>query len=189
MTVSDQMIARGLAGGQGPHQNFLGKSPVPSSPPKWYDYQMDVRSANGSRHGYAVPSGALTFLNERASGYLGLPKDRPLRFRIDTGAAWDSHIPLLHPDDHEETRRLWSICLRTGCAGQVNFRVRNAEGGCRRFLSRAEPVRTMEIYCIGSGSISILRIGNKQSSTSRKDSGSLTWVAVTPFRAYLRRQS
>ena len=89
---------------------------------------------------YAAPSGALTFVNERGSDYLGLPKDHPLRFGIDTGAAWDSHIPLLHPDDHEETRRVWSTCLRTGCAGQVSFRVRNAEGGYRWFLSR-EPVR------------------------------------------------
>jgi len=101
---------------------------------------------------YAVPSGALTFLNERGSDYLGLPKDHPLRIGIDTGAAWDSHIPLLHPDDHEETRRVWSTCLRTGCAGQVSFRVRNAEGGYRWFLSRAEPVRTSDgtlLYWIG----------------------------------------
>src|ERR1700741_3125733 len=54
---------------------------------------------------YAVPSGALTFLNERGADYCGLPKDHPLRFGIDTGAEWDSHIPFLHPDDHEETRR------------------------------------------------------------------------------------
>jgi hypothetical protein len=55
---------------------------------------------------YAVPSGALTFLNERGSDYLGLPKDHHLRLGIDTGAPWDSHIPLLHPDDHEEARRV-----------------------------------------------------------------------------------
>ena len=90
---------------------------------------------------YAAPSGALTFLNERGSDYVGLPQDHPLRFGIDTGAEWDSHIPFLHPDDHEETRRVWSTCLRTGCAGEVSFRVRNAEGGYRWFLSRAEPVR------------------------------------------------
>ncbi len=101
---------------------------------------------------YAVPSGALTFLNERGSDYLGLPQDHPLRFGIDTGAAWDSHIPFLHPDDHEETRRVWSTCLGTGCAGQVSFRVRNAEGGYRWFLSRAEPVRASDgtlLYWIG----------------------------------------
>jgi PAS domain S-box-containing protein len=90
---------------------------------------------------YALPSGALTFVNERTADYLGLPKDHPLRLGTATGADWDSHIPLLHPDDREETRRAWSDCLRTGCAGEVSFRVRNAEGGYRWFLSRAEPVR------------------------------------------------
>jgi PAS domain S-box-containing protein len=89
---------------------------------------------------YALPSGALTFVNERSADYLGLPNAHPLRFGADTGADWDSHIPLLHPDDREETRRVWSDCLRTGCAGEVSFRVRNAEGGYRWFLSRAEPV-------------------------------------------------
>ena len=55
---------------------------------------------------YADPSGALTVLNRRHADYLGLPKDHPLRFGIATGAAWDSHILLLHPDDHEEARRV-----------------------------------------------------------------------------------
>src|SRR6266581_4551644 len=98
-------------------------------------------------------SGGLTFLNKRGSDYLGLPKDHPLRFGIDTSAEWDSHISLLHPDDHEETRRVWSTCLRTGCAGQVSFRIRNAEGGYRWFLSCAEPVRASDdgtlLYWIG----------------------------------------
>ena len=101
---------------------------------------------------YAAPSGGLTFLNERGSDYLGLPQDHPLRFGIDTGAEWDSHIHLLHPDDHEETRRVWSTCLRTGGAGQVSFRVRHAEGGYHWHLSRAEPVRSSDgilLYWIG----------------------------------------
>jgi PAS domain S-box-containing protein len=101
---------------------------------------------------YALPNGALTFVNKRTADYLGLPKDHPLRFGTGTGADWDSHIPLLHPDDREETRRVWSDCLRTGCAGEVSFRVRNAEGGYRWFLSRAEPVRAANgtlLYWIG----------------------------------------
>jgi len=89
-------------------------------------------------------SGGLTFLNQRGSDYLGLPKDHPIRHGIDTGAEWDSHISLLHPDDHEEARRVWSTCLRTGSAGDVSFRVRNAEGGYRWHLSRAEPVRASD---------------------------------------------
>jgi PAS domain S-box-containing protein len=93
---------------------------------------------------YAVPSGGLTFVNQRCADYLGLPKDHPLRFGIDTGAAWDSHIPLLHPDDHQETRRVWSSCLRTRCAGEVSFRVRNGDGAYRWFLSRAEPLQARD---------------------------------------------
>src|SRR4051794_16692567 len=80
---------------------------------------------------YALPSGGLTFVNERTADYLGLPKDHPLRFGIDTGAAWDSHISLLHPDDREESRKVWSTCLRTGTADDISFRVRDAKGGYR----------------------------------------------------------
>ena len=101
---------------------------------------------------YALPSGGLTFLNKEAADYGGIPEDHALRFGIDTQAPWDSHIPFLHPDDHEETRRVWSTCLRTGRAGQVSFRARNAEGGYRWFLSRAEPVREDDgtlLYWIG----------------------------------------
>ena len=101
---------------------------------------------------YCNASGALTFLNERGSDYLGLPKDHPIRHGIDTGADWDSHIALLHPDDREEARRAWSTRLRTGSAGDVSFRVRNAEGGYRWHLSRAEPVRASDgtlVYWIG----------------------------------------
>lgn len=70
---------------------------------------------------YALPSGALSFVNERSAAYLGLPRDHPLRFGRTTGAEWDSHISLLHPDDREETRRVWAHCLCTGSAGDVSF--------------------------------------------------------------------
>lgn len=101
---------------------------------------------------YALPSGGLTFVNKRTADYLGLPEDHPLRSGVDIGAAWDSHIALLHPDDHEETRRVWSNCLRTNSAGEVSFRVRNVEGVYRWFLSRAEPLRSSDgtvLYWVG----------------------------------------
>src|SRR5579859_3497562 len=101
---------------------------------------------------YALPSGALTFVNERTADYLGLPMDHPLRFGIDTGAEWDSHIPFLHPDDREESRKVWSICLRTGSAVDISFRVRDAKGGYRWFLSSVEPLRASDgtlLYWIG----------------------------------------
>jgi PAS domain S-box-containing protein len=101
---------------------------------------------------YALPGGALTFVNERTANYLGLPKDHPLRFGIDTGAEWDSHTALLHPDDREEARRVWSTCLSTGTAGEFTFRVPSAEGKYRWFLTRAEPLRANDgtlLYWIG----------------------------------------
>jgi PAS domain S-box-containing protein len=101
---------------------------------------------------YAAPSGALVFVNERTADYLGLPKDHALRFGIDIGGEWDSHIPLLHPDDQEESRRVWETCLRTGRAGEFSQRVRNAEGAYRWFLSRAEPLRASDgtlLYWVG----------------------------------------
>ena len=89
---------------------------------------------------YGAPSGALLFVNSRHADYFGLPKDHPLRFGIDTGAAWDSY-PFMHPDDHEETRRVGSNCLKTGCPGDVSCRFRNAEGNYRWFICRTEPLR------------------------------------------------
>lgn len=101
---------------------------------------------------YALPSGALTFVNERTANYLGLPNDHPLRSGIDTGAAWDAHTALLHPDDREESRKVWSTCLSTGTAGEFTFRVPSADGKYRWFLTRVEPLRATDgtlLYWIG----------------------------------------
>jgi formate hydrogenlyase transcriptional activator len=101
---------------------------------------------------YALPNGALRFVNKQTADYLGLPKDHPLRLGNGTGADGDSYFSFLHPDDRAETRRVWSDCLRTGCAGEVSFRARNAKGGYRWFLSRPEPVRAANgslLYWIG----------------------------------------
>src|SRR5882757_8863985 len=93
---------------------------------------------------YASPSGGLTFVNKRTADYLGLPEDHPLRFGIDVGAQWDAHLPFVHPDDRAETQENWSTRLRTGEGGEGSFRVRNAQGGYRWFLSRAEPLRASD---------------------------------------------
>jgi formate hydrogenlyase transcriptional activator len=90
---------------------------------------------------YAAPSGGLTFVNERCADYFGLPKDHPLRFGAGTCAAWESQIPILHPDDQEETQRVWSECLSASRYCEVSFRVRDAHGHYRWCLSRMEPLR------------------------------------------------
>ena len=93
---------------------------------------------------YAAPSGGLIFVNERCADYLGLAKDHHLRFGTDAGAAWDRHIPFLHPDDHEEARKASSDNLKAGSPGDVSVRVRNAEGNYRWFLSRTQPLRAAD---------------------------------------------
>src|SRR6202166_2551787 len=101
---------------------------------------------------YAVPSGTLTFVNERYADYLGLAKNDPLRSGVESGVPWDTHIQLVHPDDHEETLRVGATCNRTGAAGQAAFRIRNSEGEYRWFLSRLEPLRASDgtlLYWIG----------------------------------------
>jgi PAS domain S-box-containing protein len=101
---------------------------------------------------YALPSGALTFMDERSADNHGLAEDHPLRLGIDTGASWDSHIPLLHPDDHDEARKLWSNALRTEAPYQASFRVRNAQGEYRWFVTHAEPLRAGDgtlLYWVG----------------------------------------
>src|SRR6267142_1836249 len=90
---------------------------------------------------YAAPRGALTFVNTRTADYLGIPNDHPLRFGIDVGAEWDHSFALLHPDDREDTRKYWSSRLRTGEGGEHNYRVRDAQGDYRWFLTRMEPLR------------------------------------------------
>ena len=90
---------------------------------------------------YADPSGALTFVNQRCADYLGLPKDHPLRFGMESGGTWDAHVAFLHPADHDASRIAWSTCINTASGGEFTFRVRGADGMYRWFLSRAEPYR------------------------------------------------
>jgi PAS domain S-box-containing protein len=101
---------------------------------------------------YASPDGALAFVNQRTGDYLGLPVDHPLRFGIGAGGAWDSHIPFLHPDDHDEARKVWSHSLRTGSSGQLSFRVRDGRGNHRWFISCAQPLHDGDgklLYWVG----------------------------------------
>jgi len=76
--------------------------------------------------------------------------------------------PLLHPDEHEEARKYWSNCLRTGEGDEHVYRVRNAQGDYRWFLTRAEPLRASDgILLLWIGRLWMLR----SSSAPRKDCG------------------
>ena len=64
---------------------------------------------------YALPSGALTFVSDRTADYLGLPKDHPLRFGIDTGASWYSHPPCASRRPRRNTESLVNMCAHGPC--------------------------------------------------------------------------
>ncbi|HEY1805113.1 MAG TPA: sigma-54-dependent Fis family transcriptional regulator [Terracidiphilus sp.] len=118
------------------------RAPHPSAPDSSFAKQLrDTLNAVPGYAWYSTSSGALTFANKWAADYGGLPADHPLRLGIETGASWDWHIAFLHPDDHDETRNVWSKCLETGCTSEVTFRVMSGKGEYRWFISRAEPLR------------------------------------------------
>jgi PAS domain S-box-containing protein len=93
---------------------------------------------------YSAPSGALLFVNKRTGDYLGLPEDHPLRFGIEVGAQWDDWVPLLHPDDRDHARNYLAECLRKGQGGEHSYRVADARGAYRWFLTRFEPLRASD---------------------------------------------
>ena len=131
---------------------------------------------------YATPSGALTFVNKRTADYLGLPINHHLRLGLDTGAAWDSHLALLHPDDHDETRKVWSTCLKTGSAGELTFRVRDAHGAYRWRISRVEPLHSDDgklLYWIGTNiDVDDLKRAERELRNIIDTIPGLVWVAL-----------
>src|SRR5260221_5607992 len=74
---------------------------------------------------YSLPSGTLTFVNHRYADYLGLASDHPLRFGVETGVPWDTHLQLLHPDDHVSSRTVGETILSTCAAGPTALPVSN----------------------------------------------------------------
>src|SRR5258708_32638246 len=91
---------------------------------------------------YSGPWGALTFVNRRYADYLGLESDHPLRLGVETGVVWDTHLQLLHPDDHASSRQVGEAILNTGTAGAAAFMGRAAHSVSRQLLSCGEPVPT-----------------------------------------------
>ena len=101
---------------------------------------------------YATPSGVVTFVNEAAATYLGLPQSHHLRSGVDVGGTWDSHLAFVHPEDHAYKRKRWAACLRKHETGEVRFRVLGGSGIYRWFLIRAETLRARDgalLYWLG----------------------------------------
>jgi PAS domain S-box-containing protein len=79
----------------------------------------------------ALPDGSRDFFNQRWEG-IGLSLD-DLR-----GSEW---IKAIHPDQRAAAADRWRIAVETGTLYENITRVRQADGGYRWFLSRAQPLR------------------------------------------------
>jgi len=70
---------------------------------------------------YALPSGALTFVNERTANYLGLLNDHPLRHGIDIAQRGIPIFTLCIPTSTRRHAKSGQRVLSTGRAGEFSF--------------------------------------------------------------------
>ncbi|NML16571.1 PAS domain-containing protein [Azohydromonas caseinilytica] len=78
------------------------------------------------------PAGRVEWFNERWYEYTGQARDEGL------GERW---VELLHPEDRQETQRLWREALAREQTLMREHRLRGRDGAYRWFLVRAEPFR------------------------------------------------
>jgi len=81
---------------------------------------------------YTQPDGSADFFNQEYLDYSGLTLDQ-LR-----GDRWTS---LIHPDDVEETNKVWLNALQQGHGYEVEHRLRGKEGTYHWFLTRGRPLK------------------------------------------------
>jgi PAS domain S-box-containing protein len=79
-----------------------------------------------------LPDGSIDFVNDRWMAYTGL------RFEDALGDGWTA---TLHPDDRRRMMDYWRSTLASGEPGEIELRVRGADGKYRWFLARHVPVR------------------------------------------------
>jgi PAS domain S-box-containing protein len=80
----------------------------------------------------ATPDGACDYFSTQWTDHTGVPESELLGWR------W---LEVLHPDDREPTRELWT-CSVCGCGPyDVEYRVRRSDGVYRWFKTRGVPIR------------------------------------------------
>ena len=78
------------------------------------------------------PDGSTEFLNQRWLDYTGL--------RIEEARSWGWKVAI-HPDDLQQLLDVWQGLLVSGKSGELEARLRRADGVYRWFLFRVEPLR------------------------------------------------
>src|ERR1700756_1636595 len=80
----------------------------------------------------ATPDGACDYFSTQWTEYTGVPENDLLGWR------W---LEVLHPDDREPTRRLWTDSVAGRGPYDVEYRVRRSDGVYRWFKTRGTPIR------------------------------------------------
>src|SRR4029077_8101825 len=78
------------------------------------------------------PDGSTEFLNQRWLDYTGLT--------IEEARGWGWKVAI-HPDDRSQLLDVWQGLLVSGKPGELEARLRRADGVYRWFLFRVEPLR------------------------------------------------
>src|SRR5258707_2109666 len=81
---------------------------------------------------YTAPDGSTEFLNQRWLDYTGLA--------IEEARGWGWKVAI-HPDDLPQLLDVWQGLLTSGKPGELEARLRRADGAYRWFLFRVEPLR------------------------------------------------
>jgi PAS domain S-box-containing protein len=81
---------------------------------------------------FAAPDGTVHYLNDRWYEYTGQAPEEALR------GGW---VAALHPDDAEQTARVWGDAQERGATYEGELRLRRHDGEFRWYIARAVPVR------------------------------------------------
>ncbi|WP_400191583.1 PAS domain-containing protein [Hymenobacter sp. B81] len=82
------------------------------------------------------PAGFHTFFNQRWIDYTG--------YTVEQSQGTEMWNNLLHPDDQERARQIWSQCLASGNDYEIEYRFKGKAGDYRWFLGLARPIRNSE---------------------------------------------
>lgn len=83
----------------------------------------------------AKPSGEIDYYSPQWAEYTGMPSD---------AISDEGLIQFLHPDDVDETIKVWRRAVKTGKPYEVEHRLRSCEGTYHWHISRARPMRDDE---------------------------------------------
>ncbi|KUG09625.1 PAS domain-containing protein [Solirubrum puertoriconensis] len=79
------------------------------------------------------PKGYHTYFNQRWIEFTG--------YTVEQSQGTEMWNNLLHPDDQQRARAIWTHSLETGAPYEIEYRFKSKEGGYRWFLARALPMR------------------------------------------------